>query len=58
MEEALVVAGQEFDASLRVSLTVILQKSRPYFNNPVAVYEPGIIGRRTEDAGTRGLAPF
>ncbi len=57
-EEAKVLMGQEFDASLRVSLTIILQKSRPYFNNPVVAYEPAIIGRRAEDAKTRDLAPF
>ncbi|KAK0229998.1 hypothetical protein EDD85DRAFT_1026432 [Armillaria nabsnona] len=57
-EEAKVVMGQEFDASLGVSLTVILQKSRPYSNNPVAAYEPAIIGRSTEGAETRDLAPF
>ncbi len=50
--------GQEFDASLRVSLTISLQKSRPYFSNPVVAYEPAIFGRRSEDAKTRGLAPF
>ncbi len=50
--------GQEFEALLQVGMTIILQKSRPYFNDPVVVYEPAMVGRRTEDTETRGLVPF